>query len=195
MTAKSTWRIRIAERGWGFHHEEEWRAVKRWRRGKSWIYSARGLCNAPGAEGTLSISDAFQHDSKQLHWDVLILEHVTLQKKKIIKDPKKYKEEKKKERQGFVNKLHWALGSLLLLAAGDRTLGLTQSGSSCVCRLEHVMLKSHPSVCSINDYYYYFYFQLPVSMFSTDTVKPEKIQSLLLSRPQHTELAWKPWDP
>lgn len=43
MTAKSSWRIRIAECGWKFHHEEEWRAVKRWRRGNSWIYNAQGV--------------------------------------------------------------------------------------------------------------------------------------------------------
>lgn len=44
-------------------------------------------------------------------------------------------------------------------------LGLPQSGSSYVCRLEHVMLESHPSVCSIK----VVHFQLPVSVYSTDS--------------------------
>lgn len=54
-----------------------------------------GLCNALGAEGTLSISDAFQHDSKQLHWDVATLGHTMLRGEK----------NRKEKRQGFVNKL------------------------------------------------------------------------------------------
>lgn len=82
MTSKSSWRILMAERGWKFHHEEEWRAVKTWRREKCWIYSARRLCNAPGVRGTLSISEEFQHDSKQLHWDVLTLGYTMLQPRK-----------------------------------------------------------------------------------------------------------------
>lgn len=38
-----------------------------------------GLCNAAGQEGTLSISCAFQHHSKQWHWDVPTPGHIILQ--------------------------------------------------------------------------------------------------------------------
>lgn len=64
--------------------------------------------------------------------------------------------EKKRKKAGFCQQIVLSTGESATAAAGDRMLGLTQSGSSCVCRLEHVMLKSCPSVCSIKAFFFPF---------------------------------------
>lgn len=74
----------------------------------------RGLCNAPGVEGTLSISDVFQHDSKQLHWDVPTLGHTMLEGGRGKK-----KKKKKKGRILSTNCTeHWGVCYCLLLETG-----------------------------------------------------------------------------
>lgn len=74
--------------------------------------------------------------------------------------------------------------SLLLVAARDRMLGLTQPGCWCVCRLQHATLETYPSVCRIK-VFCIFLISNSQSLYMFDKVQCDKTQSLLLlSAPQ-----------